>query len=39
VIPAKWDSRRDDESEEEEGDPKGEWDGKPLIKPDIVFFG
>lgn len=36
-APAGNDWRENDE--ESEDDFRGEWDGKPLVKPDIVFFG
>lgn len=38
-MPQKWNSRDvEDDTDDDEG-VKGEWEGKPLVKPDIVFFG
>lgn len=36
--PAKWKEGGESESEDEDGW-VSEWAGKPLVKPDIVFFG
>ncbi|GAA5873009.1 hypothetical protein JCM3774_004896, partial [Rhodotorula dairenensis] len=35
-----WDDRAgDDDDDDDEADEKSEWEGKAVIKPDIVFFG
>lgn len=35
-IPSNW---KDDASEDEEEIPRGKWEGKAVVKPDIIFFG
>ena len=39
-APAKaWKEGQDSDSDDDEGGWASEWTGKPLVKPDIVFFG
>lgn len=34
-----WDSGAEDEDDEEADEGRSEWEGKAVVKPDIVFFG
>lgn len=40
-VPDKWSSKGKafEDDDEDTLPPKSEWEGKPLVKPDIVFFG